>query len=104
MMHGYDDDPRGLWEIPEVPVYLCRWAQFAGLHSSADADRFRIDENMCAVLAKCGVFDDPQVGAALTSCASQGGIVACQWSQIPPAGHKPRLIRLKAAPPRMREA
>jgi hypothetical protein len=57
-MHGYDDDPRGLWEIPEVPVYLCRWAQFAGIHSSADADRFRIDDNMCAVLAKCGVFDD----------------------------------------------
>lgn len=27
---GYDDDPRGLWEIPEVSAYLCRWAEFAG--------------------------------------------------------------------------
>jgi hypothetical protein len=55
---GYDDDPRGLWEIPEVRAYLCRWAQFAGLTSSADADELKIEVNMCGVLAKCGVFDD----------------------------------------------
>jgi hypothetical protein len=35
-----------------VRAYLCRWAQFAGLNSSADADVMR------GVLAKCGVFDD----------------------------------------------
>ena len=57
-VHGYDDDPRGLWEIPEVRAYLCRWAQFAGLTSSADADALNIDMNMCGVLAKCGAFDD----------------------------------------------
>ena len=57
-IHGYDDDPRGLWEIPEVRAYLCRWAKFAGLNSSADADALKIEMNMCAVLAKCGVFDD----------------------------------------------
>jgi hypothetical protein len=55
---GYEDDPRGLWEIPEACRYLCRWAQFAGIESTADADRFRIDVNMCGVLAKCGVFED----------------------------------------------
>lgn len=58
IMHGYDDDPRGLWEIPEVRAYLCRWAQFAGIKNTSDADAYRIDANMCAVLAKCGVLDD----------------------------------------------
>src|ERR1700680_4478294 len=57
-IHGYDDDPRGLWEIPEVRAYLCRWAQFAGLNSSADTDALKIDVNMSGVLAKCGAFDD----------------------------------------------
>jgi hypothetical protein len=57
-IHGYDDDPRDLWEIREVRAYLCRWAQFAGLKSSADADALKIDVTMCGVLAKCGAFDD----------------------------------------------
>jgi hypothetical protein len=57
-VHGYDDDPRGLWEIPEVRAYLCHWAEFAGLNSSADADALRIDDNMAALLAKCGALDD----------------------------------------------
>lgn len=44
--------------IAEVRAYLCRWAQFAGLNLSADADALKIDVNMRGVLAKCGVFDD----------------------------------------------
>jgi hypothetical protein len=28
---GYDDDPRELWEFPDVCEYVCLWARFAGL-------------------------------------------------------------------------
>jgi hypothetical protein len=49
-LDGFHDDPRGLWEVPEVRAYLCRWAQFAGINSSADADALKIDVNMCGVL------------------------------------------------------
>ena len=28
---GYDNDPRELWEFPEVCRYVCHWAQLAGM-------------------------------------------------------------------------
>jgi hypothetical protein len=28
---GYDDDPRELWQFPEVRRYLRRWARYAGI-------------------------------------------------------------------------
>jgi hypothetical protein len=31
VMPGYDDDPRELWEFPDVCEYVCLWARFAGL-------------------------------------------------------------------------
>ena len=57
-MHGYDDDPRGLWEIEEARDYFCRWAKFAGLNSSADAMAIPVAEEAFAVMAKCGAFED----------------------------------------------
>ena len=44
--------------IAEVRAYLCRWAQFAGLNSSADADALKIEREHGGAIAKCGVFDD----------------------------------------------
>ncbi len=55
---GYEDDPRELFEIPEVRSYLCRWAQFAGIETSADAIAAKIHPHMCAILAKCAAFTD----------------------------------------------
>ena len=44
--------------IAEVRAYLCRWAQFAGLNLSADADALKIEREHGGAIAKCGVFDD----------------------------------------------
>jgi hypothetical protein len=55
---GFDDDPRGLWEIPEVRAYLCRWAELVGIERADDAEDLRIEINTCAVLAKCGAYED----------------------------------------------
>jgi hypothetical protein len=34
---GYDDDPRELWEIPEVRDYVQRWARMVGLNDFTKA-------------------------------------------------------------------
>jgi len=35
---GYDDDPRKVWEFPEVCRYVRRWAWLAGLNDPETAD------------------------------------------------------------------
>jgi hypothetical protein len=57
-IHGYDDDPRALWDIPEACSYLRRWAKVAGLNTFGDAEALRIDANVLGLLAKCGAFED----------------------------------------------
>jgi hypothetical protein len=57
-MHGYDDDPRGLWEIDEARDYFCRWAKFAGLNTIGDAAAIPVSEEAIGVMAKCGAFED----------------------------------------------
>jgi hypothetical protein len=36
---GYDDDPRALWEVPEVAAYVRTWAQLVGLDDPVTAGR-----------------------------------------------------------------
>ena len=37
---GFDDDPRELWEFPEVCAYVQRWANLVGLDTLEDADKW----------------------------------------------------------------
>ena len=37
---GFDDDPRDLWEFPEVCAYVQLWARFAGLTDPDKAEVF----------------------------------------------------------------
>jgi hypothetical protein len=66
---GYDDDPRELWEFPEVCRYVRRWARSAGLSDFGTADYWlgtgegRLptpSEHAWGVsfLAACGVFGE----------------------------------------------
>ena len=57
-MHGYDDDPRGLWEIDDARDYFCRWAKFAGINTFRDAAAIPVSEEAIGVMAKCGAFED----------------------------------------------
>ena len=67
-------DPRGLWEIPEVRAYLCRWAQFAGLSSSADADALKIDVNMCG--SACQVRSVRRRGSGQREYGKRAALIA----------------------------
>ena len=59
---GYDDDPRELWEIPEVAAHVRCWAALAGLTDVASAIAGGIENNKdCAsvwLLHQCGVFEE----------------------------------------------
>jgi hypothetical protein len=75
-MPGYDDDPRELWEFPDVCEYVCLWARFAGLDElQAALDAFsagplargiapeseasqRLIGAPMGFLARCGVFGE----------------------------------------------
>jgi hypothetical protein len=37
---GFDDDPRELWEFPEVCAYVQRWANLVGLDTLEDAGKW----------------------------------------------------------------
>jgi hypothetical protein len=54
---GYDDDPRELWQIPEVTNYVRQWAAAAGMQA-ATAQRLLGDQGY-AFLGLCGVFGAP---------------------------------------------
>ena len=61
---GYDDDPRALWEIPEVAAYVRRWAELVGITDPGIAERmFRPENdyvrgNTVGLLDLCCVFGD----------------------------------------------
>jgi len=76
IMPGYDDDPRDLWEFPDVCAYVCLWARFAhlddlqaalaafsagpiarGIAPKSEAAQRLIGDPM-SVLAGCGVFGE----------------------------------------------
>ena len=42
MLHigGFDDDPRELWEFPEVCAYAQQWAKLVGLDTPEEADKW----------------------------------------------------------------
>ena len=78
MIHGYDDDPRELWEFPEVCAYVRKWAELVGLDDIDEADRWfgscrgrrypPLDGVMASslgFLAGCGVFGDEMRDKAL---------------------------------------
>jgi len=55
---GYDTDWREIWEIEETRDFYRRFARFAGLTHSADAQRSPLEPISIGVLAKCGAFKD----------------------------------------------
>lgn len=70
---GYDNDPRELWEIPDVCRYVCRWACGAGIKAN-DPEHAgivavpvidnpkqafqRARDNFISFLAACGFFGE----------------------------------------------
>jgi hypothetical protein len=59
---GYDDDPREIFEIPEVREYIRRWARLADVADVSAAMAVPWDQGMLYILAKSGVFpDDAQI-------------------------------------------
>jgi len=54
---GYDDDPRELWQIPEVVSYVKLWAAAAGIGDVATAQR--LNRQSLGLLGLCGVFGAP---------------------------------------------
>jgi hypothetical protein len=68
---GYDDDPRELWEFPEVRRYVRWWARFAGVNDLETADPFFGD----GLLQRIGV--DPQSPLASNLTAGMGFLAAC---------------------------
>jgi hypothetical protein len=59
LVDGYNDDPRDLWEVPEVCRYVQWWARFAGLSDwrIAETIPWHSDDDL-ALLARCGAFGD----------------------------------------------
>jgi hypothetical protein len=67
-MHGYDQDPRNIWEVPEAARYVRWWARYAGVDNIGEAYRFFGPNSKAAALgpvgnglgflAACGVFGE----------------------------------------------
>jgi hypothetical protein len=53
---GWDDDPRPLWQFPEVCRYARRWARLAGVDRPDAPHVANLSESSFAVLSKLGVF------------------------------------------------
>lgn len=51
---GYDDDPRALWDFPEVCEYMRAWAKAAGIRRIDDMPS--VDTSTIVFFAACGVF------------------------------------------------
>jgi hypothetical protein len=61
---GYDNDPRDLWEFPEVTRYVRRFARTAGLDSE-DAAMKWLESIGVGFFAACGVFGEEMRQTAL---------------------------------------
>ena len=53
---GYDDDPRPLWEIPEVAAQIRRAAAMAQFTDGYKLLVDRLDDGLITLLALCGCF------------------------------------------------
>jgi hypothetical protein len=53
---GYDDDPRALWEFPDVCRYAQKWADFAGVANPDAPFIANLSESSVEILTKLGVF------------------------------------------------
>lgn len=54
---GFDDDPRELWDIPEVADYVRRFAMASGLHDWRTRTFDALDEQCKGLLVMCGAVD-----------------------------------------------
>jgi hypothetical protein len=63
---GYDNDPRALWEFPEVTRYVRRFARTAGLDTEEAVMKW-LHPNAPGFLAACGVFGERMRQEALSS-------------------------------------
>jgi hypothetical protein len=61
---GYDNDPRELWEFPEVTHYVRRFARTAGLDSEEAVTKW-LEPIGTGFLAACGVFGEEARQATL---------------------------------------
>jgi hypothetical protein len=71
MIDGYNDDPRALWDFPEVCEYMQHWAAAAGIGSVDDMPS--VDPSIVDFFAACGVFGpttEAQVRAELRQADS----------------------------------
>lgn len=59
---GYDEDPRELWDLPDVCAYVRRWATLTGIFSPNDLPATSATREFAAInagfLAACGVFGE----------------------------------------------
>ena len=51
---GYDEDPRALWDFPQVCEYMQRWAKVAGIRTIDDMPN--VNQDTIGLFAACGVF------------------------------------------------
>jgi hypothetical protein len=56
MVGGYDDDPRELWQIPEVRKYLQVFAQKAGIRDWRNPAVMQMHEESIGMLALADAF------------------------------------------------
>jgi hypothetical protein len=53
---GYEDDPRALWEIPEVAEQIRRCARFAGWVDGYHLPRQSLVDDLVVLLVQCECF------------------------------------------------
>lgn len=56
---GYDEDPRRLWEIPEVVDYIRRYAKASGLSNWRDPLFAALEDESKFLLIKCDAVMQP---------------------------------------------
>lgn len=58
VLHGWDEDEREIWDIPEACAYIRKWAKAAGVDTYSGALAGKIHEWSIGLLAKCGAMRD----------------------------------------------
>lgn len=53
---GYDDDPRSLWDIPEVAAHIRRCAAEMGWDDGYLLPHTRLEPALICMLVRCGAF------------------------------------------------
>jgi hypothetical protein len=64
---GFDEDPRGIHEVPEAVRFVKWWARYAGMDDEQEVEQYLVDQVDAArraaeanvgLLAACGVYGD----------------------------------------------